>query len=151
MKIVDSFMFGLEYELDILEWRLEYLNNFVSNFVIVEALFDQLGNPKPAYFLENKMRYKDYLNKVVHVLLKLPATHVRGSWENENYQRNSITKGLEKISLEPSDLVLISDLDEFPNIRAVEFYIENQIQHPVSLTQDRKRDLIYDHLPLKLD
>jgi len=134
-KIIDAFMFGLEYELEILKWRFEYLSPRVDYFVLVEALYDQMGRPKPAFFLENRSMFENYLSRTIHVVLQHPVTQVPGSWENENHQRNSIIKGLTKIPYSKEDIIIISDLDEFPSLAAIDYYIANQEKGVYSLNQ----------------
>jgi hypothetical protein len=127
-RIVDCFMFGLEYELDLLEIRLEYLDPIVDHFVLVEARFTQLGNKKELYFEKNKQRFSKYLHKIVHVIVDSPISTMYGSWDNEHYQRNNIRVGLDRLDLNRNDIVMISDLDEIPNHEAIKFYHNNNVQ-----------------------
>ena len=65
MKIIDCFVFY--NELEMLKYRLAVLNDYVDNFVLVEANQTYLGHPKPLFFNENRElfeKYKvNYLNK----------------------------------------------------------------------------------------
>lgn len=71
--IIDSFTFF--NELNMLEFRLEELNEYVDYFVLVEATKTFSGNPKPLYFQENKDRYSKFLHKIIHVVVDdLPDT-----------------------------------------------------------------------------
>jgi beta-1,4-mannosyl-glycoprotein beta-1,4-N-acetylglucosaminyltransferase len=122
--IVDTFMFFNEF--DILEGRLEYLYDHVDYFVLVECNITQSGDPKPMLFMNNMSRYKKYLDKVLYFPFitkrsdfnysQLP-THDRdyntGPWQQENAQRNYISKSLELF--EDDAIIMLSDLDEIPN------------------------------------
>lgn len=107
--LIDSFCFF--NELDLLEIRLDYLNDIVDKFVIVEASKTQSLLDKPFYYDLHKYRYQKYWDKIIHV--KVEDHPETGGWAMENYQRNSITRGL--IDCRPDDLIMISDLDEIPH------------------------------------
>ena len=117
MKIVDGFIFY--NELDMLEYRLSVLDDVVDYFVLVEATHTHAGKEKPLFFEENKNRYAKWADKIVHVVDRdfpyiFPnIDHSKDQqWRNENHQRSSIKTGLDRLCLEPDDVVLISDLDE---------------------------------------
>jgi beta-1,4-mannosyl-glycoprotein beta-1,4-N-acetylglucosaminyltransferase len=110
--IIDCFTFF--NELDLLELRLEELDEVVDKFVLVEATRTQSLLPKPLYFEENKERYKKFLHKIIHVVVSDEIDNSQNLWSMENFQRNCITRGLNKFKLQDNDLVLISDLDEIP-------------------------------------
>ena len=63
-KIIDTFFFQ---EIDIAEIRMEYLNDFVDNFIIVEAAQTFSGKPKPFNFEANKARFKKFDNKIIYI------------------------------------------------------------------------------------
>jgi Glycosyltransferase family 17 len=133
MKIVDCFIFY--NELKMLEFRLEYLYNTVDWFVLVEATKTHAGNPKPLFFQENKDRFSKYLDKIVHIVvddmpMQVATPAKRGilpyqtpkqqkqpdySIIRENYQRICIVKGIQKLTLDDDDLIIISDVDEIPD------------------------------------
>ncbi len=116
--IYDCFTFFNELEL--LEIRLNTLNNFVDKFVLVEATRTHQGKLKPLYFQENKELFKDFKDKMIHVVVvDMPAFNGENSWELEHYQRNAIVRGLEGCRAE--DIILISDLDEIPNLSDFNF------------------------------
>lgn len=64
-KIYDSFCFF--NELDILELRLNILNDVVDKFIICESSVTFTGKEKKFYFEENKKRYSKFLDKIIHV------------------------------------------------------------------------------------
>ena len=53
MKVFDSIIFF--NELDLLEMRLNILNDVVDYFVVTESPFTVSGNEKPLYYAENKI------------------------------------------------------------------------------------------------
>lgn len=66
-KIYDCFLFF--NELDILELRLEILNDIVDKFVIVESTVTFSGKEKPLFFNENKDKFKKFEDKIIHVIV----------------------------------------------------------------------------------
>ena len=132
MKIIDTFTFY--NELDMLYYRLSALYNFVDKFVLVEATLTFKGNPKPLYYEENKEKFKMFADKIVHVIVQdlIPnATHVYSDkqddyvWKNENHQRNCIDYGIKTLKLSDEDLIMISDVDEIPNICNILYAIKS--------------------------
>jgi beta-1,4-mannosyl-glycoprotein beta-1,4-N-acetylglucosaminyltransferase len=112
--IYDCFTFFNELEL--LELRLHELANIVNKFVLVEATKTHSNKPKPLHYLENRVRFSEFHDKIIHVVVDdLPDA--RDPWVLENYQRNCITRGL--ADCRPNDFVLISDLDEIPRATTV--------------------------------
>jgi beta-1,4-mannosyl-glycoprotein beta-1,4-N-acetylglucosaminyltransferase len=65
MKIYDSFLFY--NELDILEIRLNELNNVVDYFILVESSVTHQGQSKPFIFDENKERFAKFADKIIHI------------------------------------------------------------------------------------
>lgn len=110
--VVDCFTFF--NELDLLEIRLEELDDVVDYFVLVEAGKTQSLLDKPFYFEENKDRYAKFLDKIVHVKVEDYPDNRTDLWQMENHQRNCILRGLAQLSLDDSDIIMISDLDEIP-------------------------------------
>ena len=107
--IYDCFTFF--NELDLLEIRLNVLNDVVDRFVLVEATKTHSGKDKPLYFNDNKERYKAFQHKVIHVIVDDYPPFVT-AWTYENHQRNAILRGLTQAN--PDDAIMISDLDEIP-------------------------------------
>ena len=119
--IVDCFMFF--NELDMLLVRFDYLYDFVDYFILVESreVHSDTMLKKECYFENNKHKFSKYLNKVIHIIVdELPkhtnstGNHALG-WCRENFQRNSIMLGIDKLNLNDNDIIIISDLDEIPN------------------------------------
>ena len=112
MKIYDCFTFFNELEL--LELRLESLNDVVDRFVIVEADKTHANKPKPFNFYEHLSNYGKYLPKIDYIMDTSVVQYKGvGDWSIENNQRNSIMKGLQNAA--PDDLIMISDVDEIPD------------------------------------
>lgn len=126
MKVFDCFTFYNEFEL--LELRLNSLNNIADYFVLVEADKTHNNTPKPFYFDERKSEFEKFLPKIRHIKVNMNIDWQGvGDWSIENAQRNAIAKGLE--DAEPNDFVFISDLDEIPHPNILESI--NKRQAPV--------------------
>jgi len=107
--IYDCFTFF--NELDLLEIRLNVLNDVVDRFVLVEATKAHSGKDKPLYFNESKERYKAFQHKIIHIIVDdYPVC--TSPWAYENHQRNAILRGLAQA--QPDDAIMISDMDEIP-------------------------------------
>lgn len=111
--IYDCFIFNSE--LDLLGLRLAFLNETVDRFVIVESGRTLSGNKKPLHFLSNKTLFEKYEHKIIHLVA--PDMPELGAWEYEYFQRNYIKQGL--LDCKNEDIIVISDLDEIVNIRAI--------------------------------
>ncbi len=117
--IYDCFIFF--DELDLLEIRLNVLNDSVDKFVLVEATKTHHGKDKPLHFLENIARYSKFRDKIIHVVVdRYPDYHGKQTWVLENYQRNMIMNGLKNCNA--NDVIMISDLDEIPNPEKISKY-----------------------------
>ena len=129
--IIDCFPFF--NELDILEIRLNTLNERVDKFILVEANKTQSLLDKPFYFEENKQRFSKFLEKIVHI--KIEDCPTEGGWVMEHFQRNCILKGLQKLDLNTNDIVAISDVDEIWNPSVIDNITENinNLVNPISI------------------
>lgn len=115
--IYDCFTFF--NELDLLDIRLHILNETVDKFVLVEATRTHANNPKPLYFKENEEKFKEFADKIIHIIVDdYPA--YENSWTFEKYQRDCILRGL--ADCQKNDTILISDLDEIPNPDMIKKY-----------------------------
>ncbi|MBY0316945.1 MAG: N-acetylglucosaminyltransferase [Bdellovibrionales bacterium] len=113
--IYDCFAFF--NELDLLDLRLKELSPVVDKFVIVEATKTFQKTPKPLYFQQNKDRYKEYEDKIIHVVVDtypnfFTKWRVPRTWDYDNAQKEFILKGLK--GARPDDTVIVSDIDEIP-------------------------------------
>ena len=130
MKIFDCFMFYDEELL--LDIRMNILDKFVDYFVIVESKFFHNGKERELKFDINK--YSKFKKKIIYIIqdkqpqgIKLiePSDDegtksfkmIYNAHLREHYQRNLIEKGLN--NSEEDDIILISDVDEIPNLENV--------------------------------
>lgn len=106
MKIFDVFNYNGE---PIVDARLEYLEDSVDHFVIVEGLHTFTGARKEDYFF-NSAAFRTN-PKVVFV----PVDDVvpGGAWANEAHQRDAALRVL-RVLMQPEDLAFCSDADEIP-------------------------------------
>ena len=130
MKIFDCFMFYDEELL--LDIRMNTLDKFVDYFVIVESKFFHNGKERELKFDINK--YSKFKKKIIYIIqdkqpqgIKLiePSDDegtksfkmIYNAHLREHYQRNLIENGLN--NSEEDDIILISDVDEIPNLENV--------------------------------
>lgn len=126
-KVYDGFLFF--NELDVLELRLNELNDVVDTFVLVESDKTFTGVKKPFYFEENKEKFAKFLPKIKHIKTTCPdildekynnemGYNSKGTaWAMEAYQRDQIFKGFNECN--DNDIIMLSDVDEIPKPSAV--------------------------------
>ena len=132
MKIFDCFMyFDEEIVLDV---RLNTLDQFVDYFVIVESKFTHKGDKRDLKF--NPDKFEKFKDKIIYLVYNHQPSEIekinnedspdeiarKSLWNaiyRENGQRNYIEKGL--IEANENDIILISDVDEIPNLENIEF------------------------------
>ena len=131
MKIFDCFMFFDEEML--LDVRLNELNKFVDKFIITESTYTHSGKPKKLLF--DIKKYSKFKNKIKYIIVdqqpegivdilnnekgdKTNSKYIQNAIKRENFQRNCLIKGLSEA--EKNDFVLISDLDEIPNLKKID-------------------------------
>ena len=131
MKVFDCFLF-FDEEIQ-LEIRLNTLDRYVDQFVIVESKFSHSGEERVPLF--NIDRYKKFEKKITYILLDKEPKNLIKIYSNkdpkEDYkkiingnarefdQRNAISQGLTNASEE--DFIIISDVDEIPNLKDIDF------------------------------
>jgi beta-1,4-mannosyl-glycoprotein beta-1,4-N-acetylglucosaminyltransferase len=140
MKVYDCFNFF--NELDILEMRLNILDDYVDYFVVVESSVTHSGESKPFYFEENKNRFTKFEKKIIHfkvydtpddfVNIKhsedstinqinnyIVSQNIRfNRWSQPDYGRDFYQKECVRrplIDCSDDDIIMISDADEIPN------------------------------------
>ena len=132
-KIVDCFTFYNEF--DMLELHLKELYDTVDFFVISESTVTFSGVSKELFFENNKERFSQYLDKIVHVIVDdTPETDNR--WDREAWQRGALMRGLVKLDLNEDDLVLVTDCDEICNVNTLESLRKYPFRGIMSLEQD---------------
>ena len=112
MKIFDCFIFN--HEIELLEIRLNILNDYVDKFVITEGDVTFRGLPKESYFLKNKERFSQWEDKIILNSITIPECE--SPWDREIYSRNAM---IDLDVFEEDDLILTSDSDEIPNFQEI--------------------------------
>jgi beta-1,4-mannosyl-glycoprotein beta-1,4-N-acetylglucosaminyltransferase len=115
-RIFDCFCYFNEDML--LELRMETLADFVDYFVISEAVYTQVGDPKPLNF--NPDRFAKFKDKIRYLVVDHFPPGEQGAWRNENYQRDFLVNGLH--DARPDDWVMVSDLDEIPRPEQIRLF-----------------------------
>lgn len=135
-KVWDCFSYYCEKELLLL--RIEYLYHYVDYFVITEADMTHQATPKSfelKYIVDNDLQWAK--DKIIILELRcdldaLPKTNYSEKsevafgetsdtigWRIENHQRNYAMSVIDDI--DPEDIIMIGDLDEFPNWRVLDY------------------------------
>ena len=155
MKIFDCFMY-FDEEI-VLDLRLNILNDYVDYFVIVESTFTHKGDKRKLRF--NHEKFKKFEKKIVYLVYdKHPSgieevssddshdeksrKYILNAAFRENGQRNFIINGLQNANSD--DLILISDVDEIPNLVNLD---KKNINNKIILF---KQDMFYYKFNLKL-
>ena len=88
-KVFDCFPFY--DELDLLEIRLNILNDVVDYFVLTEATRTFTGKPKPLHYDNNKVRFKKFEHKIRHVIVDDTEFKPEiDAWQRGFDQKNSV-------------------------------------------------------------
>ena len=125
MAIFDCFQYFNEDH--IADLRFNILNKFVDKFVIVESTVNHQGKPKKLHF--DIKRYKKFQHKINYIVVddtpeNIKKPHKGGESLVEQHQRNSIMRGLKDAN--DNDLILLSDVDEIPNLNKLNEYDKNK-------------------------
>ena len=125
----------------LLDLRLNVLNKYVKKFIITEATYTHNGTKKKLNFDINK--FKKFRDKIVYIVVDKPPPNILEPLQDEPkhkkgeklilngmardyFQRENLNRGLS--SSHEEDLILISDLDEIPNLASLDFSkIKNEI------------------------
>ena len=125
----------------LLDLRLNILDKFVDQFVIVESSYTHSGKEKKLIFDINK--YSKFKEKINYIVLKDPPEGIEeinngdsegeisrkeilNALKRENLQRDTIFNGLK--NADKNDWIIISDLDEIPDLTNINFNnIKNKI------------------------
>jgi len=134
----------------VLDVRLNTLDRFIDYFVIVESRFNHKGDPRDLRF--NHKKFEKFKDKIIYLIYEEEPGEIEviNSNDNEeeksrkyifnaayreNGQRNYIQKGL--VHANNNDIILISDVDEIPNLLDINF---NKINEKIILF---KQDMFY--------
>ena len=118
----------------LLELRLNTLDKFVDKFIIVESAYTHSGKEKKLIFDINK--YPKFKEKIDYIIvrdlphgieqidkddsnLEITNKEIMNALRRENFQRNTIKQGL--INANDNDWIIISDLDEIPDLSNINF------------------------------
>ena len=148
IKIVDCFIFYNEF--DLLSYRLNLLKDIVDYFVIVEATKTFTGKPKETNFQKLKENFKMFEERIIYIVvddLPFPEPTESEVWKNEKFQRNCISRGIEKLKVNDNDILIFSDIDEIPDPRTLNLLKTFNFDCIYSLEQD----LYYYNIESKLD
>ena len=141
----------------VVDVRFNTLDKFVDYFIIVESRFTHKGDPRELKF--NHEKFKKFKNKIIYLVYEEEPKHIEkilnednesekdrkyilNAAYRENGQRNYIQKGLD--SADQDDFILISDVDEIPNLSEVNF---TKIKERIILFQ---QDMFYYKFNLHL-
>jgi len=118
----------------LLDLRLNILNKYVKKFIITEATYTHNGSSKKLNFdIKNFSKFKD---KIEYIVVDKPPPNLReiqnndnketqgqklifNGYARDNYQRECLSSGLK--NLEQDDYIIVSDLDEIPNLANTNF------------------------------
>ena len=157
MNIYDCFMY---YDEDLLlDIRLNSLEKFVKKFVITEATYAHNGENKKLNFDINK--FKRFKDKIIYIIVdkqpknilelkkgdtreKTGEKLILNGMARDYFQRENLAKGL--VDAKDEDLILISDLDEIPNLESLNF---KNIKNNIIIFEQKifyyKLNLLYDN------
>ena len=155
MKIFDCFMYFDEEV--VLDLRLNTLNRYVDYFVIVESTFTHRGDRRNLKFDHKK--FEKFKDKIIYLTFDKEPEGIEVVYENdnegeksrkyilnaakrENGQRDYIINGLQRAN--PEDLILISDVDEIPNLEKINL---DNLKEKILMFQ---QDMFYYKFDLKL-
>jgi beta-1,4-mannosyl-glycoprotein beta-1,4-N-acetylglucosaminyltransferase len=122
MKIINVFPFYNEIEM--LEYKLSVLNDYVDYFVLAESTHTHVGSETELFFqkVKDDEVFSKYKDKILHMIItdypyKKPNINYQQNqqWENEHYQKNYLSKSFEILQLQDEDVIIAGDLDEIPN------------------------------------
>ena len=114
-------MFLINGEIDLMEARLAELNEYVDVFVVVEASKTHQGLRKSSVLKDHwKTRFSRFSAKLIHVWVDVQRFDCKfWPWVCENYQREKMLDGFLRANGRDEDVVITSDLDEFPRAATV--------------------------------
>ena len=144
-------------EEQVLDLRLNVLNEDIDYFVIVESIYNHKGEERKLLFDKNK--FQNFNDKIIYLIYdKIPdlvesiddddsenekdRKYIMNALYRENEQRNFILEGLR--NADENDLILISDVDEIPKLSSVNL---NNIHNEIILF---KQDMFYYKFNLAL-
>ena len=118
----------------LLDLRLNIMDKYVDKFVITEATYMHSGKPKKLMFDINK--FSKFKDKIIYIAIDNPPPNlikianeekedekdlkkIENAYKREIYQIERVQDGL--VEAEPNDIIIVSDLDEIPDLEKVDF------------------------------
>ena len=118
----------------LLDLRLNIMDKYVDKFVITEATYMHSGKSKKLFFDINK--FSKFKDKIIYIVVNKQPTDLLEINENDSddeklskktdnakkrevLQINKTQNGF--INADPDDIIIISDLDEMPNLKEIDF------------------------------
>ena len=118
----------------LLDLRLNIMDKYVDKFVITEATYMHSGKSKKLFFDINK--FSKFKDKIIYIVVNEQPTDLLKINENDSddeklskktdnakkrevLQINKTQDGF--INADPDDIIIISDLDEIPNLKEIDF------------------------------
>lgn len=108
--IYDCFQFY--NEIDILKIRLNVLKDVVDKVVLSESTTTFSGKEKPLYFEENKELFKEFEDKIIHIIVDDTPMDC-DAFTRDSHQKCAVMRGLR--DAKEDDIIIFSDVDEIPN------------------------------------
>ena len=151
-KIIDAVFFY--DELDMLTFRLTELNEHVDQFIIMESGIDFMGNSKPLIFKQNEHLFEKWKDKISYLSFNelssseleildkvikkntLPISNFVKETNRTNIQLYLLIllhNSLLSSDLYMEDIVMISDIDEIPDLSKLSEVIDKISFFPVLL------------------
>jgi beta-1,4-mannosyl-glycoprotein beta-1,4-N-acetylglucosaminyltransferase len=137
MKIIDAFTFF--NEIDTLKIRLSLLYEKVDTFLICEANVTHSGLPKKYNFLEHKNEFAPWMDKITFLQFEPDISKLDISKKDTEYNPSSVPWQIETgqrdflssilVTKDPSDVAIISDVDEIWNPNFSDFILSGKIRH----------------------
>ena len=143
----------------LLDLRLNTLNKFVKKFVITEATYTHNGNEKKLLF--DIKKFRKFENKITYIvvdqkpekILKVNSSDsaetraeklILNGMARDYFQREKLSEGLRETL--DDDVIIISDLDEIPNLDEVNF---SKISNNIVIFEQKmfyyKLNLLYEN------
>jgi len=145
----------------LLDLRLNIMDKYVDKFVITEATYMHSGKPKKLIFDINK--YSKFKDKIIYIVVDNSPNDILKIHENDSidikeskktqnaskrelYQIGKTQEGL--IHANPDDIIIVSDVDEIPNLEKINF---NKVNSKLIFFKQKmfyyKLNLFYKSIP----
>jgi beta-1,4-mannosyl-glycoprotein beta-1,4-N-acetylglucosaminyltransferase len=145
----------------LLDLRLNIMDKYVDKFVITEATYMHSGESKKLLFDINK--FSKFKDKIIYIVVDTPPPNlfkigddnslntkeskkILNASKRELYQIEKTQDGL--VKADPDDVIIVSDVDEIPNLEKVNF---NAIDQKLIFFKQKmfyyKLNLLYKLIP----